>query len=184
MSDDRPTPEEVMTRMNSKTQSFDAMAPGGISTMTPMDLAAAMGMGKLSRAAELVGYAKHTDDMVSSAALIDLLADRLFDRVPRSGLSVDQRLLLAQLVMYESLSNRKCQRCRGAGVMKSQKDCIACGGTGQGKPASERVCAEFLGITRHAWRTGGERYRVMMRSWLAEAEMELNTHLVERFMRG
>ncbi len=57
---------------------------------------------------------------------------------------------MTELALIEFCHVFHCRRCKGTGVMRSQRDCRRCRGTGRER-ITEAARARTIGVSREAW---------------------------------
>jgi hypothetical protein len=158
-------PIRLLGKMTAKGLLIDGAGFGsGPVAIRPVDVAAALGMGRLPLEAGLVGRAKFSDDNQAQLDLAVWVRDEFRRWCLRKGWKADYCDGLAQLCVFELVHPMRCSDCggrgsvwhqqpvrRGNGKLKSVEsswdECGRCKGTGQAK-LTVRSRAAVAGITK------------------------------------
>ncbi len=164
--------EELFSMMSAKSVNYGGSGGGGIPTLTAQDIAAALGMGRLSRLSANMALYKACDDVhvlpVLQLEINALVARLYYDFKWKSPFEdqVDTALFfqsMGKLALNEVVGIRH-SVCNGTGI-KGKDVCSGCAGTGY-KALSGRKMAANLGLDESVFR----------RTWLKRFD-EIVRHL-------
>lgn len=141
------------------------------------DVAAALGMGNLSKEAYLLGRAKYCHDAPASKGLIDIITDRSSRLITQRKWKSkrDVSFDLAKVACLEALSNQNCEYCHGTGIILDNP-CEHCGGRGRARVPEASKYAMANMDKRNWQRRWRSRYEEIYQM-LVNAEDELAHHL-------
>ena len=132
---------EKISRLNPKTTNFSQSTGGGHSDDSPLDIAAALGMGNLPRAAYLFALIKFADQKENYDELLFLVRRRALAMRIKSGKKQADRYFLGvtKTALDNAIGWDICHWCKGVGKRrhvhkKGVTDCVKCSGTGKLKP--------------------------------------------------
>lgn len=131
--------------------------PGGIPSLTALDVAGAMGMGHLKPEWAALVLVKYCGDSSPVHGLWSIWFRRLMRHKACQGWETipGQVERLSISTLDEAIGSHACRRCGGTGagiIDGSLKACPACDGLGRQYPG-ERQMAGALLVSRHAYRT-------------------------------
>ena len=145
---------ELLAFLTAKTQRFQ-VSPGGIPTLTPEDIAHALGLIKIPEAA-LYARVKYAGDPGLEKLALAIRRWALLRkanaawRIPRKDFLLD----IARLVVWEDIDPHTCTTCFGRAEVRPKSGpvilCNACRGTGR---QQIRDCdrARLVGLSRSSW---------------------------------
>ena len=178
---------EILALLTAKTASTE-FSGGGIAKLTPEMVAAACSDLRPYRA-YLYARLKYMLDETVAPELLKLLIEAAWRKSRRQkwrmaggeGKHTTKRLVA--LVLSESIKDRKCRTCKGAGTVKCserkllEKTCHVCEGTGNGRELSEDDLSAMLDVSlrrvRFFWRF---KYRELMVD-MVELDHKINEHV-------
>lgn len=188
-------PIRLLGKMTAKGLLIDGAGFGsGPVAIRPVDVAAALGMGRLPLEAALVGRAKFCDDNQAQLDLAVWVRDEFRRRCLKQGWKTDYCEGLAQLCVFELVHPMRCSECVGRGslwqqwpvrqgsgtlraVESSWEECGRCKGTGQAK-LTVRSRAAVAGITKsrfsETWE--GRADSMMQELWVLEEKVLRHLH--------
>ena len=154
-------PEELLSRLNAKTQSYAIQVQGARTTFDPFHIAAAIGMAKAPEGAKYLARVRYAGQIENASKVTYELFttinikyhDRKQKKSYRSGLFTD----MAMLAVKEYVISDICKSCHGAGsaIIDSKKvDCPSCYGLGIVLGLNQARSAN-LGINRATWHKSG-----------------------------
>ena len=137
---------------------LDAVSFGSIPELTPMDIAAGIGLAHLCDGEAALLRVRYCGDASSfSVARIAWYARvhsiGIEDRWPRPSSSSPTWMILSLASLVEHCNSSRCHTCHGVAHLMINNivaSCPACGGTGQG-PIGERLLASLANIPRTTW---------------------------------
>ena len=154
--------EELISRLNAKTQSYSIQIQGNRNTLTPSDIAAAIGLARAPEAAKYLARVRYAGQLELSSkvtyALFDIINKKYHPHTKRksykSGLLTD----MAMLAVGEYVQSDRCKSCRGVGerLIDHQKVlCPDCEGVGITLKHDEPRSVK-LGLVRSTWNQSGK----------------------------
>lgn len=182
-----------LARLTTKGAWFEVGGAGGGAgdgvLIPSSEIAAALGMGSLSRRAYLLGLAVWAQDERAALQLILAMSPALEYRLAMAGHSADRLFSLCHLAVFEFVNPKSCSACSGEGWVRASAfdqstkrlayktvPCEVCGGKGR-VSRSQRECASFIGVSRAQYRNRWEERVVMAREILSQAEVEVLIHV-------
>ncbi|WP_414430832.1 hypothetical protein ACMG4M_05230 [Alcanivorax sp. IL3] len=191
-------PIRLLGKMTAKGLLIDGAGFGsGPVAIRPVDVAAALGMGRLPLEAALVGRAKFCDDNQAQLDLAVWVRDEFRRRCLKQGWKTDYCEGLAQLCVFELVHPMRCSECVGRGslwqqwpvrqgsgtlraVESSWEECGRCKGTGQAK-LTVRSRAAVAGIGKSQFSDVWQDRADNMMQTLWSLEEKVLRHLHRQF---
>ncbi len=191
-------PIRLLGKMTAKGLLIDGAGFGsGPVSIRPVDVAGAMGMGRLPLEAALVGRAKFCDDNQAQLDLAVWVRDEFVRRCMRYGWKTDYCEGLAQLCVFELVHPMRCSDCGGRGMVWQQHPvkhasgkleevksrwvgCERCKATGQAKlTVRSKAAVAGIGKSQFADAWQGRADEVMKLLW--SLEEKVLRHLYRQF---
>lgn len=157
---------------------------GGTPKLTALDIAAAMGMSRISRKQGLLLMVKYCDEQALRSELWQHWFRDVMDKAHREGWQTQpgQIDMLSNITLDECIGSNNCSACRGTCfVMVGNKKvyCDMCQGTGK-RYMSERRLSAGLGISRRQYR---QHWQSRM-NWASSTLNAWEASAAERISRG
>lgn len=179
----------LLSKLTTQGMKLGGVGGGGSVEISSQDVAAALGMGNLSRMAYLVGVAKFADDGIAQGELVHQVEASFRRDCIRNGWKQDHCRGIAELCVFELIWEGQCPHCHGRGsrwvhrddgVSQHWADCSSCKSTGR-KRLTIRERAAISGISRTRFQADWEARvdRLLIDLWSAESEVL--RHLVKQF---
>ncbi len=161
------SPEQLLAMMTPKGVSFVG-GGGGVPALTGLDVAAALGMGRLDRLAYLLVLFKFCGDesvrpdltILINAEIVSLFESLNWDSPfgdADTGLLLEN---LGQMALADVMGVR-CKKCNGTAYIAA-KPCRSCSGSGNHSPSGRQRAAR-LGLNESNWRRRwSDRYKVIV----------------------
>lgn len=136
---------EILSRLNPLSVHFGESCGGGWGEFTPLDLAAALGMGNLSRTGYLLALAKFAGYSDVIPELYRLAYREIWELFHSEGLSRDTHFeSLIKTALYDVIDWHVCPKCFGIGEVKAPKvkgliKCKKCDGIGKVFPSNREL---------------------------------------------
>lgn len=191
-------PIRLLGKMTAKGLLIDGAGFGSSPvSIRPVDVAGAMGMGRLPLEAALVGRAKFCDDNQAQLDLAVWVRDEFKRRCARNGWKEDYCEGLAQLCVFELVYPMRCSDCVGRGMVWQQQpvrhaggklrevksswvECGGCKGSGQAKlTVRSKAAVAGIGKSQFADAWQGRADEVMKLLW--SLEEKVLRHLYRQF---
>lgn len=145
-------PLELLAMLTAHGPDMLARGRGGIPELTPLDVAAALGMAHLSRVESLLLLAKYTQDISQVRPLALAWYLHVVDIAYRDAWEIERgvpRLLrLALWTLRPALLEMRCESCGGPGLHHNQRVCATCSGTGIAAAPTVGEAAAWLLVKR------------------------------------
>lgn len=171
---------ELMSMLAPHGPRITGMGFGGIPSLTPQDIAGALGMGGLDRPAYWFGLLKYAGDDSVAHRVNQCIRIGVGAIAKDQGWKLTDRELacLCEITLREGLTSPVCPACNGSGSVAA-KDCERCHGVGR-IPMSSRQRAAWMGVPETTWRRvwkprADDCYRIVVR-WESAVEMHLRKH--------
>lgn len=152
-------------------------------SITPQDIAASLGMGNLSRYAEIVGYAILEQPLMGGIdEFVDQVIRDVADRQIREKWQTDKPEILnnlAHFAYFEITHPKGCKKCHGTGQIKTGMSfdaCKNCLGTGAGSYSGEWI-ADSCEIAYSKWRSTWKARYLHVYNAAARYKYELFDHI-------
>jgi hypothetical protein len=174
---------ELMAKMTPHGCQITGMGFGGEAGITGLDVAGALGMGRLTHPAYLFGLLKYCSDHNVLSRIDRIMRGHVaaIGKSSRWFLTDDQIAGLARLAIVENIHCPVCDRCHGSGEIAA-RPCDKCAGSGR-IPMSARRRAEIAGIPWTTWRREWDG-RAQQCYGVAHAwDVEIQAHLHQQFAR-
>jgi len=145
---------ELLAMMTPHGVKVDGTLGGGKPTLTALDVAGAMGLGRLTRRQALLLLVKYCDERHLKHELWVIWFKHVWAKGQSWDVEPSQIRLVTDISLDECIGTNVCSACRGTMfVMLNQKrlDCALCNGTGR-RYASERRMAAGFRCSRRQYR--------------------------------
>lgn len=179
---------ELMAKMTPHGIVISGQGFGGTPAISAIDVAGALGMGRLSRPAYLFGLLKYTGDTAAASSVYRITTEQVEALATGEGWNVSSHEL-AQLVgmaIRENMHAAVCPACNGSGVVAA-KECGECHGIGR-LATSNRERARLFGVPettwRRQWRERADRCYRIVQAWDADVVRHLAWQFMPDHMRG
>ncbi|WP_163832197.1 hypothetical protein [Spartinivicinus ruber] len=183
----------AMTLLTPKSVKYEGV-PGGMPTLTPEDVAAALGMGDLPREAYLLGLVKYNNDKTVIHELDKLtqqfIITKGINEKWREPWPTDKKkslfffLQFARQMINEVIFENTCQTCNGTGVYQHKSFTRKCRCSNGKRALTKAELAEKCCITYKSWcQTWHARYLECLdelHSWDKKVNHQLFCYLFEK----
>jgi len=187
-------PVRMLARLTSKGAWFEASGGGqGVKRegmlVPSSEIAGALGMGDLSRAAYYLGLAIFADDNSAVNKLVLAMSPAVEYQLAESGFPADRLRALCELAVVEVLWPRRCSDCNGEGVYTAPYTlcvghgyqvaahrCDRCSAKGR-VSFTQRDAAKVIGISQVGFRKAWITRANVARAVLASLEDQLLAHV-------
>ncbi|WP_163834663.1 hypothetical protein [Spartinivicinus ruber] len=183
----------AMTLLTPKSVKYEGV-PGGMPTLTPEDVAAALGMGDLPREAYLLGLLKYTDDKTVLHELDNLVQEFVIKKGIEEGWrepwpNEKKRSLMffkqfARSMINEVVDDNLCKRCNGSGIDCRTSHHRKCNCNNGRRAPLKKELAKYCGINEKCWRERWHtRYTESLKqihTWRAQLIWHLHTFIEKK----